>query len=180
MKTIKKTILIAFAGMALVFTSCNKDDDGGDDGSTSGGGEFFTAKVDGNSFAASTDIATLIGATKTTNNGVTLVTAQGSTNDGDFINFSIFSYNGTGTYTTGDNLTNPNMIQYGEVKGQTAQVWGSNLASSAVGGLIAGKITITVDADGVLEGTFSFEGYNADNMSTKNITEGSFKVTIDN
>lgn len=39
---------------------------------------------------------------------------------------------------------------------------------------------ITKDEDGVLEGTFSFQGYNGDNMTTKNITEGIFKVNLDN
>ena len=35
------------------------------------------------------------------------------------------------------------------------------------------------DADGVVEGTFSFSGYNAEDMSIKEITEGKFKAILD-
>ena len=185
MKTIQKTLYYTFLCMALVFTSCSGDDDGdmpeeqGEE-QMNGGEENFSAKIDGATFTASTDPATLIGGTKSTANGATTVTAQGSTNNGDFINFSIFDYTGVGTYTTGDNLNNTNLIQYGELMGQSASVWGSNLATSAVGGLMPGEIKITVDGDGVLEGTFSFEGYNAQDMTSKMITEGKFKVNLDN
>jgi hypothetical protein len=57
-------------------------------------------------------------------------------------------------------------------------VWGSDLATSSAG-IGPGEIVITVDADGKIEGTFTFEGYNAQNMTSKMITEGKFKVTID-
>ncbi len=180
MKTFKKVLFLFVFAAALV--SCSNDDDSGDSGNsgTNGGGESFSAKIDGADFAASTDPATLIGATMSTNNGTTLLTAQGSTNNGDFINFTIMNYNGTGTYTTGDDLSNPNLIQYGELNGTTANVWASNLATAAVGGLQAGQINVTAQDENGAEGTFSFEGYNAADMSTKMITEGQFKVSFDN
>jgi len=182
MKLVKKTMYYTFLCLALVFTSCSSDDDnneGGDNGGNNGNGaaEFFTAKVDGVNFEASQDPATLIGATKTQQAGVSLFTAQGSTNEGNAINMSIFGYDGPGTYTTGDNLTNTNIIQYIEIS--PIGSWMSSLASAAVGGLQAGEIIITSDSDGVVEGTFSFEGYNGDNMTTKMITEGRFKVNVD-
>lgn len=184
MKTLKHTLYYTFLCLALVMTSCNKDDDGAENNeqnnNNGGGGELFTAKIDGADFSASTDPATLIGGTKSTNNGMTLITGQGSTNDGDFINFSVFGYNGPGTYTTGDDLSNTNFIQYGELVGQSANVWASNLATAAVGGLMPGEIVVTKDADGKLEGTFSFEGYNGMDMTTKMVTEGQFKLTLDN
>ncbi len=168
-----------FVCLSLVLTACSSDDDNGTNNQQgNGGGESFTAKIDGADFTASTDPATLIGATKSTANGMTVVTAQGSTNSGDFINFNIIGYTGPDTYKTGDNLTNPNQIQYGELAGQSANVWASNLATSAAG-IAPGEIVITVDADGKLEGTFSFEGYNAQDMTSKMITQGSFKVSID-
>lgn len=180
MKTLKKTLFFSILCVALALTGCSKDDDNASNNNqgNNGGGELFSAMVDGNNFAASQDPATLIGATKSTSNGTTTVTAQGSTNNGDFINFSIFEYNGPGTYQTGNNLSNPNLIQYGELVGQSASVWASNLATAAAG-ITAGEIVITVDADGKLEGTFTFEGYNAQNMTSKMITQGEFKVAVD-
>jgi len=181
MKTLSKTLYLSLVCLALVFTGCNKSDDGdvagagGAGGGGGGTGEFLTASIDGTGFTASTDLASLIGAQTT--NGVLVV--QGSTNSGSFINFSIVNYTGAGTYTTGDDLTNSNSIQYGELNGTTLSSWGSNLATSAVGGLQPGEIIITSEANGVIEGTFSFEGYNASDMSRKMITSGSFKSDLD-
>lgn len=184
MKTIKKTLYISLLCLAVVFTGCNSSDDdnndgnNGDNGGDNGGGtEFYTATVAGASFEASTDPASLIGATVTTGNGITIATAQGSTNNGTFINFSIINYNGPDTYTTGDAIDNSNMIMYGTVNPVAA--WSSNGVTFLVGGLQPGEITITSDADGVLEGTFSFEGYNGDDQTSKMVTSGSFKVNID-
>lgn len=184
MRFLKQSIYYSMLCLALVFASCSSDDDGdgGDDGGDNGGGaEFVTAKVNGADFAASQDPAVLIGATKTTQGGVSLLTVQGSNNSGDFINFTIFEYDGPGTYTTGDSPANVSLIQYGELDGTTnANVWASNLASSQVGGLTPGEINVTVDANGVVEGTFMFEGYNPADMTTKNITSGEFKANLDN
>lgn len=181
MRSLKKSIYYLTLCLALVITGCSSDDDNAENNNNNqgGGGEFFTAKIDGVDFNASTDPATLIGGTKSSAGGMTIVTGQGSTNSGDFINFSITEYNGTGTYTTGDSLTNPNQIQYGELNGQSADVWASNLATSAAG-IAPGQIVITKDADGVIEGTFAFEGYNGVDMTTKSITQGSFKFNVDN
>jgi len=180
MKTIKKTISLAFVCFLVVFTGCNKNnDDGGATATTGAGGESFTATVAGASFAASTDIASLIGGTISTSNGMSIAAGQGSTNSGNFINFSIIGYNGPGTYNTGNNLTNANIIQYGELNGTTASAWSSNLVTAVLGTLTPGEIVITSDTNGVLEGTFSFEGYNGQNMTTKMITGGSFKINLD-
>jgi hypothetical protein len=182
MRTIKNTLYLAVVCLSLVFTGCSSNDDDGaaaGGGGAAGGDEFFTATIDGNGFAASTDIVSLIGGTVSTSNGITVAVGQGSTNSGDFITFSIVGYNGPGTYATGDNLTNPNMIQYGLLNGTTPSVWGSNLAVATLG-LSPGEIVITSDANDVLEGTFSFEGYNGTDMTSKMVTSGSFKLNLDN
>ena len=181
MKIIKKSLYLTLLCLSVIILSCSSDDnnnnDNGDNNNDNNGTEeFYMAKVDGADFTASTDPASLIGATVTTNSGMTVATAQGSTNTGDFINFSIINYNGPGTYATGDGLTNPNLLQYGKVS--PLGVWASSLASFAAG-LQPGQINITSDTDGVLQGTFSFQGYNGDDMTTKNITQGSFKANID-
>lgn len=178
MKTIKNTLYFTVVCLTLLFTGCSNNDDDGAAAGSGGGDEFFTATVGGTSFAASTDIGSLVGGTVSTSGGMTVAAGQGSTNSGDFINFSIVGYSGPGTYTTGNTLTNPNMIQYGELNGTTASAWGSNLAT-AILGLSPGQIVITSDANDVLEGTFSFEGYNGTDMTTKMVTAGSFKINLD-
>ena len=180
MKILKNVALILLVSLAV--TACKKDDNNDDDsgGGGAGGAEEFTAKIDGANFAASTDPASLIGGVLSNANGMMILTGQGSTNNGDFINFSIFGYDGTGTYTTGDDLSNTNSIQYGELAGNSADVWGSNAVTSAVGGLEPGEIIVTSQDDEGAEGTFSFEGYNASDMSTKMVTQGKFTVKFDN
>jgi len=178
MKILKNVALILF--VSLAFTACKKDDNNDDSGGEGGGAEEFTAKINGANFAASTDPASLIGGVLSNGNGLMVLTGQGSTNSGDFINFSIINYDGTGTYTTGDDLSNTNSIQYGELAGNSADVWGSNGVTSAVGGLEPGEINVTSQDDEGAEGTFSFEGYNGTDMSTKMITQGKFTVKFDN
>jgi hypothetical protein len=178
----KKSMYLILLCLSVIISSCSSDDnndtDNGDNNNDNNNNtteEYFRAKVDGADFIASTDPASLIGATVSTNSGMTVAAAQGSTNNGDFINLSIVNYNGPGTYTTGDSMTNPNMIMYGTLP---ANVWASNFASF-LAGINPGQINITSDSDGILEGTFSFQGYNADDMTTKNITQGNFKAMID-
>lgn len=180
MNTLKKSMYVLMLFTAAFFTACSSDDDNNEGEDDNGGGaELFTAKVGGVAFTASTNPASLIGGSLTSNSNGMVLVAQGSTNSGDFINFTITDYNGTGTYTTGDDVQNTNMIQYGEVSGG-ANVWASNLATAALGTLRAGEIKVTFqDANGA-KGTFTFEGYNAQNMTTKNVTEGKFEIAFDN
>lgn len=181
MKSLKNLALFFFMSLAIV--ACSSDDDGDGDGSNNnnnnGGGELFSAKVDGVDFAADTDPATLIGGTLSTSNNITVLAGQGSTNDGKYINFSIVGYNGTGTYKTADNTTNPNLIMYGELNGGNAQVWMSNGITALSGAIGEGTINITSQDDDGAEGTFSFEGYNADSQNVKTISQGQFKITFD-
>lgn len=161
--------------MIAVMSCSNNDDD--NDGNNNAGNEHFTAKIDGTDWSASTNFDTT-GGTLTSNAGMTVLAVQGSDENGVAINFSIINYNGPDTYTTGDNMSNSNLIQYITVSPVAG--WVSNAVTSVVGGLTPGSITVTSDSDGVVEGTFSFDGYNADDMSTKVITEGSFKANLDN
>ena len=175
MKTIKLFKLLVMGVLVIAISSCSSDDDG-DDGNNSGADEHVTAKIDGSDWSASTDFDTTA-ATMASGGGSTILTVQGSDNDGKAINFSIMNYSGPATYTTGDNLANTNLIQYITVTPVAG--WISNAVTASVGGLTPGSITITSDSDGVVEGTFSFDGYNGSDMSTKVITEGSFKANIE-
>ena len=91
-----KKMFYSVLALSVLLSSCSSDDDNAENNNNNnnqgGGGEFFTAKIDGADFAASTDPASLIGGTKSTANGMTIVAGQGSTNSGDFINFNIVCY----------------------------------------------------------------------------------------
>ena len=177
MKTIKNIGLLSLLCLSLLMTACKSDDEGmdaTDDSATEAGAEFLTATVDGAAFEAAQDPAVIVGAQ--ISSGVLAV--QGGKNNGETISIAINNYDGPGTYISGDELTNPNLMQYLTIDPIAA--WASSLASAAVGGLDVGTITITSDSDGVVEGTFSFEGYNAEDMTTKMVTEGSFKANLDN
>jgi len=130
MKTLQiKTIFTILVCTAL-FLSCSNNND---DNSSGEGDEFLTAKINGTNFAASTDPATIIGATIT--NGILAV--QGGDNSGNTISFQ----------------TSTNQIMYVTIS--PVATWSSS---------------------GVT--TFTFEGYNAQDQTVKNITEGKFKAEL--
>lgn len=179
MRTLKQFMLFTMLFGAFAFSSCSSDDDGGNSGGNGGGGgnggnEFLTAKIDGADFAAAQSPAVIVGAQST--NGVLVV--QGGNNNGDTISMTISSYNGVGTYTTGDQIANTNGIMYLEIN-PSSNSWASNLATAALGTLQPGTIEITSDNGTTVEGTFSFEGYNANDMSVKMVTQGEFKANFD-
>jgi hypothetical protein len=180
MKTLLNVCKYSFIFLALLMTACDKDDDATtdtDDDTTAAGAEFLTAKVDGAAFAAAQDPAVIVGAQIGGTGANKVLAVQGGTNAGETISIAINGYTGPGSYTTGDSPTNTSSASYITI--DPLANWGSNLASSLVGGLQAGMIEITSEEGGVVEGTFSFEGYNGDDMSSKMITEGKFKANID-
>ena len=168
MRNLKQFVLLLAISL-VTFTSCSKDDD---DSSSNGGDEFITAKIDGADYAASQDPATIIGATIL--NGILAV--QGGDNSGNTISFQVQNYTGVGIYNTGDSITNTSQIMYLTVS--PVATWASSLASAALGTLPAGTIEVTAEDGTTVEGTFSFEGYNASDMTTKNITQGKFKAVL--
>ena len=181
MKTLSNVCKYSFIFLALLMTACDKDDDettdADDDTTAAAGAEFLTAKVDGAAFAAAQDPAVIVGAQIGGTGASTVLVFQGGTNAGETISIAINGYTGPGTYTTGDSPTNTSSASYITI--DPLANWGSNLASSLVGGLQAGMIEITAEDGSVVEGTFSFEGYNGDDMTSKMITEGKFKANID-
>lgn len=173
MRNLKQIMLFVMMGSLLTITSCSSDDEsGGDAGS---GDEFLTAKIDGADFAAAQSPAVIVGAQSVS--GVLAV--QGGDNNGNTFSIAIPSYTGVGIYKTGDNISNQNGIMYLEISGSTPNSWASNFATSAVGGLTPGTIEVTSDDGTTIEGTFSFDGYNASDMTTKVVTQGAFKAIFD-
>ena len=170
MRDLKKFVLILTTISLVTFTSCSSNDDG--DSNNASGDEYITAKIGGTDWSASQDPATIIGAT--ISNGVLAV--QGGDNSGNTISFQVSNYTGVGTYNTGDSITNTSQIMYLTVT--PVATWASSLASAALGTLPAGIIEVTAEDGTTVEGTFSFEGYNASDMTTKNITQGKFKAVL--
>ena len=136
--------------------SCSDDDNVNVAGSGS-----FTAKVDGTTFES---LAGTVGATV---NG-SVAGIQGSKADGEYIRINIVNYTGVGTYTTGDALTNTNMIIYGTISPNESWVSTFDVGS--------GTIEITSETSTTIEGTFSFTGENNNLNTTKVITEGQFSA----
>jgi len=158
-------VLLSFV---FAFTSCSDSDD---DDNSSGGDEYLTAKIDGTNFSASKSPATIIGATKS--NGILAV--QGGDNSGNTISFQIFNYNGAGTYATADALSSTNQIMYITIS--PVATWSSSGVTS-ITGISPGTIKVISDDGTTVEGTFSFQGYNASDKTTKNISTGKFKAVL--
>lgn len=161
-----KTVFILLS-FVFAYTSCGDDDD-----DSSSGDEYLTAKVGGTSFVASTDPATIIGATITND----LLAVQGGDNSGNTISFQIFGYTGTGTYKTGDNLSSTNSINYITIT-PSVTTWSSSGVTS-IAGITPGTIDVVSEDGSTVEGTFSFEGYNASDKTKKIVTEGKFKAVL--
>ncbi|MEP2935920.1 MAG: DUF6252 family protein [Gilvibacter sp.] len=180
MKTLSNLCKYSFIFLALLMTACDKDDDATtdpDDDTTAAGAEFLTAKIDGVAFEAAQDPAVIVGAQIGSSGSIQVLVFQGGTNAGETISISITNYDGPGTYVTGDSVDNASGANYITI--DPLATWQSSFATAFVGGLELGEIVITSDDGEVVEGTFSFEGYNADDESSKMITEGKFKANID-
>ncbi len=154
MKNLQK---IAVLLLTVFMFSCGSSGD-----EPTGGDAFLTADVAGASFAS---MKASVGATET--NGVLAV--QGSTANGDYIRLNIFSYNGAGTYVTGDAITNTNSLMYGTITPSVA-AWTSTF------NIGQGTIRITEDTATHVKGTFSFSGFNAAAGTNKQVSSGEFSA----
>lgn len=174
MRKLNQIMLLVMAVSLVTFTSCSSDDDNNGGGSPTGD-EFLTATIDGAGFAAAQSPSVIVGAQST--NGVLAV--QGGDNNGNTMTITLPNYTGVGTYVTGDNISNQNGIMYLELNGMSPVSWASNFATATLGTLMAGSVEVTSDDGTTVQGTFSFEGYNASDMTTKVITNGEFKALFD-
>ena len=169
MKTLKKSIYLLFLCTAVAVTSCNKNDDSNDDGQgdQNNGTEFLTAKVDGVDFEAAQDPAVIVSAAVSNN----VLAIHGGKNNGETIRGTINGYNGVGTYHTGNDISNPNSLAYLTIN--PVQNW---MSTFNIG---SGTLEVTFDDGTTVEGTFTFEGLNAQDQTTKTVTQGNFKAIID-
>ncbi len=171
MKTIKKTILLLMAVVAISITSCKKDDDGGDGGGAVSG--TVSAKVAGSNY---TSDAALTSAIRSDSNGTSSVTITANTMNGKNISLSIMAgFEGVGSYNIGGGANVFTTASYTEVdvaNPMDAQVWSAPFDET-----VAGEIKVSEVTNTNIKGTFNFKGKNADG-SFKDVTEGSFDVNF--
>ena len=163
MKNLKKQFRVFFlAIVAVTFSACNNDDDVVAE-DTSAAGESLIAKIDGADFNAME-----ISIVATTSNNVLSIT--GGDSNGNTFQMAIQNYTGEGTYVTGDAITNSSGLTYITIS--PVGSWSSTLD---IGN---GMLEVTSDADGIIEGTFEFDGYNGPS-NRKQFREGAFKANIE-
>jgi len=169
MKTLKKSAYLLLLCLAVLATSCKSDDNNNEEGEgdQGGGTEFLTAKVDGVDFEAAQSPAVIVAATVSNN----VLAFQGGKNNGETIRGTINDYTGVGTYRTGNDISNVNSLTYVTLTPVAAWTSTFNIGS--------GTVEVTSDDGTTVEGTFSFEGFNGSDGTTKVITQGNFKAILD-
>lgn len=166
-KLIKTSIL--FLVIFLGLSSCKKDEKASDDKNNSGD-FYFKVKMDGKDYPS--DIGD--GKTAGMSHSGTLLTIKdkAGNNPGFFIN--IHNYAGAKTYQIGasTSTTSVSNASYSEIlTANKWYFWGSTAEAP-------GTITISSDKNNVIEGTFSFNGYNPDDKTTRRFTEGKFRLKV--
>ncbi len=164
---------------AVTFTSCSSDDDGGGDdpGIPAAGSGVLVAKVDGANYQ-SMEISS--SATIANTGGMTSLVIIASNSDGKAFSFTIFGYDGVGTYEfDGSISTGVNTASYSETTvdlndplNSTTELWQAPYENLSVG-----SVSITEETDTKVIGTFEFTCKNLNgDQSVKTITEGSFNL----
>ena len=150
--------------LALTFLSCKKDDDNG--GGNNSASEFLSASIDGVSFSATelTIAGTLSG---------TIWVVQGGTSTGNTIRLTVQNYTGPGTYYFGG-ITNTNTGTY--IADPLTNPLGWTSFGTADN---SGSVVIQSDNGTVTEGTFNFEAIGGTPLTTKLITNGTFKANYE-
>lgn len=169
-----KKLILLMLPVLIGALSCSKSNDPAPAATTTGTNNtnyYFNAKVDGVSWSA--DMQSSNTSAQSYHAGsITIQAALTTVTDGVFL-ANIFNYNGAGTYVVGTGGGN-NYIRYttGTAANNTYSAWKAETPGSTT----TGKIVVTNDANGVVEGTFEFEGYSEETKDTKQITEGEFRM----
>lgn len=134
---------------------------------------YFMAKVDGTDWSADMQSTN----TSINSHHAGSLTIQASLTDvtkGVFL-CNIFTYSGAGTYVMGTGGGN-NYIRY--TTGTAANGSYSAWKAETPGSTTTGKVIVTKDDNGIVEGTFEFEGYSEETKDNKQITEGKFRMKM--
>lgn len=176
MKTLRTLTYLLIAIVTIATTSCKTDDDGGDGGAAASG--TLIATVDGDNYES--EVAGT-SATRVNAGGITtIVLNANSTAAGSNKVFAI-TMNGIdseGTYDIGGgaNISINALYIEGMATGPSdpdVQTWQAPFDDT-----VAGEMNISEITDTKIEGTFSFVGTNAEDQSTRTITEGSFNINF--
>jgi hypothetical protein len=145
-----------------VFFSCKKSSSSSDNNNNTTGSSM-SATIDGSAWSATT-----VQGNKSTSNPVVLSVA--GTGNGNQINIAIPNYNGAGTYSFS---TNTGMtVTYVNLSNPTA-----TYSANAIQG--SGSITISTDANGVVEGSFNLTVVpTMGGGNGKSISGGSFRLQL--
>lgn len=166
MRNLKNFMLLLITVSLVTLSGCSSDDNGGGGSAAQG---TITAKIDGASFT-SIDIASMASLVAASNT----LTLQGNDANGNSIIMVINGYNGTGTYNFDGNSIPLNIASYLEIdinNPTNVETWTAPYQAA-----LNGSVTITQESDDNIQGTFEFTGQNANDMSTKAITNGSFSL----
>lgn len=166
MRNIKNFMLLLMTISLVTLSGCSSDyNDGG--GSAAQG--TITAKIDGASFT-SIDIASMASLVAASNT----LSLQGNDANGNSIIMFINGYNDTGTYNFDGNSIPLNIAIYLEIdinNPTNVETWTAPYQAA-----LNGSVTITQESDDNIQVMFEFTGQNANDMSTKAITNGSFSL----
>lgn len=174
MKTMKKTYLILLAVLlsGLFTFSCKSDDDGGGGGGAAAG--TIAAKINGSNFNS---LEQSTSGQMITANGVTTISILGSSMDQNGITINVIGVDGTGTYPIGGGanvFTNASYLEADISNPMNSQTWQAPYDDS-----VAGEVNFSEISDSRVKGTFSYSCKNVNgDGSIKNITEGSFDITL--
>lgn len=175
MKKLNQILLFIMTMSLVTFTSCSKDDDGGSGGDAPSG--TLTAKVDGISYQ-SMEISS--SATIANNGAGQTLIMVASNSDGNAFSFTIFGYDGVGTYSFDGSInTGVNVASYTETDvnlndpvNSVTEIW-----HAPYDNLTVGTISISEETDTKIIGTFEFDCKNlGGDQSVKTITDGSFNL----
>lgn len=168
-------MLLIMTFTLVTFTSCSSDDDGGSGGNAPSG--ILTAKVDGTNYQ-SMEISS--SATVSNTGGTSTLILIASNSDGNAFSFTIFGYNGAGTYEfDGSISTGVNVASYTETDvnlnnpvNSTTEIW-----QAPYDNLSVGSVSISEETDTKVIGTFEFTCKNLNgDQSVKTITDGAFNL----
>lgn len=170
MKTMKQTILILMAIVAISLTSCKKDDNGGGGGGQATEGSLI-ATVEGNGFNSVTAFAVKAG-----NGGASIITVTGVDANQRTVGLTMNGVTDAGTYAIGGGANIAISGSYIEIDlgSQTTQTWQAPYDSTVVGEVSISSISATN-----VQGSFSFTAKNVNgDQSLRSVTTGSFNLNF--
>ena len=177
----KKTIFYSILACVLLLASCKKDDNKNNGNNNNNNKDYyFTVKIDDETFSADVSNPDIYGVSKPNVSSLTIVAVKNLTNPGDgmFVLNLGNTYTGPNTYNLGEISDANNFASYTVTKDFLPTFWE---ARDDDGNGSSGTLTITSDADGIVEGTFKFAGIRTSgsiNPGLRHFTEGKFKLKI--